>query len=394
MEKIKFVIPFDDMQDGEWKLFFPFKTVYHYGQEIKFTPKRGANMIKNFGVVPDYDLPINILHNDELGVFGHIGELRIGDTGIEWRPQFNDGAIEKIKEKGYKYASPEIWFDDFPGVDGEKYDDVALGIAITPRPRLGKDTLMFSDGEWEKTEDDEEDTEDIMPEVTLNEDQMGELKQNFLQSIGSWFSDLKNGKTYAPAEEEADEQEQEEQSEELKMSEEEKQAFAEQLGVKDTQITELEDKMKELEGKAQKYDEQLKLAEEKAEQERIGKRKLEFAEVAKEIHGLPEAETEFADELMWLEDADVSEGKVHYNTLLNVLRALGNQEKAAELFGEKGHDNDGAVTVTQKIEALVEAKVKEGASYSDAYTQVNNENPELYTEYDKENTKTLRSREE
>ena len=96
MTKIKFVIPFDDIQDGEWKLFFPFKTVYHYRQKIKFTPKRGAEMVGNFGKVPDYELPINTLHDDALGVFGYIKSLRIGDYGIEWLPEFNEGAVEKV----------------------------------------------------------------------------------------------------------------------------------------------------------------------------------------------------------------------------------------------------------------------------------------------------------
>jgi len=163
---------------------------------------------------------------------------------------------------------------------------------------------------------------------------------------------------------------------------------------RDTQILELAEQMKELEEKAQKYDEQLRLAEEKAEQARQDARKLQFTEVAKEIYGLPEMETEFADELMWLEDADDSEDKVHYNALMNVLRALGNQEKMAALFGEKGNDGDNSSEITQKIENLVAAKVKDGASVKDAYEQVFSENPELYTEYDEENTKTLRSREE
>lgn len=400
MEKIKFLIPFDDIQDGEWKLFFPFKTVYHYGQEIKFTPKRGANMIKNFGVVPDYELPINTLHQDSLGVYGCIEALRMGDEGIEWLPKFNEGAIERIKEKGYKYASPEVWLDDYQDVGGDLFDDVALGIAITPRPRLGKDTLVFSNGEWASYEEDEEDTEEIMSEVILNEEQFGELNKTIFAQAGEFFAKL----LWKDEDEDISEDTQEadlQEEQESEMNEEEKQEFAEQLEAKDTQIEakdtqilELAEQMKELEEKAQKYDEQLRLAEEKAEQARQDARKLQFTEVAKEIYGLPEMETEFADELMWLEDADDSEGKAHYNALMNVLRALGNQEKMAALFGEKGNDGDNSSEITQKIENLVAAKVKDGASVKDAYEQVFSENPELYTEYDEENTKTLRSREE
>ncbi len=389
MTKIKFVIPFDDIQDGEWKLFFPFKTVYHYRQKIKFTPKRGAEMVGNFGKVPDYELPINTLHDDALGVFGYIKSLRIGDYGIEWLPEFNEGAVEKIKEKGYKYASPEVIFDGFPGVDGKEYDNVALGIAITPRPRLGKDTLVFSDGEWTIGDDE---MEDEMPDVTLNDEQMGELKEGIFAQLGKTFTKFWNGKP----ESDKPEPEPEPEPEPIALeSEDDSMEFAEQLKEKEQRILELEEAqkasdeaLKALEDKAQKYDEQIRVAEEEAAQARQATRKLEFAEVAKKVYGLPEMETEFADELMWLEDADTSDDKVHYNALMNVLLALGNQEKMAELFSEKGVNSNTPTPVEQKIEKMVAVKVKEGMSVSDAYQLVLSENPELYTEYSKANTKT------
>ena len=392
-EQIEFLIPFDDNASGDgWRKFFPCRTVYHMGQTIDFTVDRAENMVKNFkSRVPDYDLPINTLHADELGVYGHIADLRVGDNWVEWLPLFNDGAVEEIKNKGYRYASPEIIFDGFQGVyDGQVYRDVALAIAITPRPRLGRDTLVFSEGDWKAYEGDDEDKEKIMTELKLSEEQMGELKEGFFAQAGNFFSKLINGNvaTIEPVVE--PEVVQEPKVEDTK--------FAEQLEEKAAEILALEEKqrvqeaeMQELKDKAQKYDEQLKLAEEEAETQRQNARKLSFAETAKEINGLPETELNFAEELMWLEDADASEGKVHYNTLLNVLRALGEQEKTAKLFGEIGNDGSVAKTVNERVDDLVAAKVKEGMGKADAVKAVFADNPGLYKEYDSENTKAIKS---
>jgi hypothetical protein len=405
-KKIEFYIPFDEnIGDGEWKFFFPIAKVHHMGQTIDFTRERGENMVSNFkNKIPDFDLPINILHDDGLGIYGHIADLRLGDRCVEWLPNFNDGAVDEIKAKGYKYASPEIIFDGFQGVyDGKYYSDVALAIAITPRPRLGRDTLVFSEGEWIQMSGDDEDTEEIMPEVKLNDEQFDELNKSIGARIGEFFVKLLGGHEDEvvpdpepePTPEPVVPQETELQEEqEPEMSEEEKAEFAEKLEEKDSKILELEEKMQELEEKAQKYDEQLRLAEEEAEKERQNARKLAFSETAKEIHGLPEMELDFAEELMWLEDADESDEKVHFNTILNVLKALGEQQKTAELFSEKGNDSSTPQSVNEKVDALVAAKVKEGKDIVEAYEEVFGENPGLYKEYDEANTKTLKSKRE
>lgn len=394
-EKIEFYIPFDEnIADGEWKFFFPIAKVHHMGMSIDFTQERGENMVSNFkNKIPDFDLPINLQHNDGLGIYGHIADLRLGEGRVEWLPKFNDGAVKEIRDKGYKYASPEIIFDGYQGVyDGKYYKDVALAIAITPRPRLGRETLVFSEGEWRPLELSNEDTEEIMPEVTLNEEQFGELNKTIGARVGEFFIKLLGGHEDEDVDESKSEPEEKQEVElqekqEPEMNEEEKAEFAEKLEEKDGKILELEDKMKELEEKAQKYDEQLELAKAEAEKERQGARKIAFAETAKEIHGLPEMEVEFAEELMWLEDADESEDKVHYNALLNVLKALGEQSKTAELFSEKGNDGNLPQTPGEKLDALVADKVKDGKSVPEAYAEVFKENPGLYKEYDSENTK-------
>lgn len=144
MGDMEYFVPFS--ADDGWRLYFPVGTVYHRGQKIVFTPKDAEEMVQNFKKrIPDYDLPINILHTDAHGVYGYIADMRATDRGVEWLPQYRDEKKGEIKDKGYKYASPELQFRSYQSVDGGKHNNVALGIALTPRPRLGQMTAVFSE---------------------------------------------------------------------------------------------------------------------------------------------------------------------------------------------------------------------------------------------------------
>jgi cation transport regulator len=155
-EDVTYFVPFSEREDG-WYLYFPVGTVYHYGKKIEFTQKDAQEMVTNFQVhnIPDYDLPVNILHRDEYGVYGYIDDLRFTGNEVQWKPHFREEKIEEIKDKGYRYASPEVRLRRYQALDGDYYDNVALGIALTPRPRLGRATAIFSDDQgWETGEED------------------------------------------------------------------------------------------------------------------------------------------------------------------------------------------------------------------------------------------------
>lgn len=149
MEDWRAFIPFAEREDG-WFLFFPLGDVWHRREKVTFTEADAGEMIANFKEhnVPNYDLPINVLHRDELGIYGNIADLRLADGEVQWKPQWIESKLEELKSKGYRFASPEIWWRDYQSVDGKDYNNVAMGIAITPRPRLGRATAVFSDGEW------------------------------------------------------------------------------------------------------------------------------------------------------------------------------------------------------------------------------------------------------
>ena len=193
-----YFIPFAERDDGYY-LFFPLGTTWHRRRKIEFTADDAEEMVANFKQhdVPGYDLPINILHKDEYGVFGVIEDLRLADGEVQWKPEWRPGKMEEVKSKGYRYASPEVWFEEYQSRDGTIYDNVAMGIAITPRPRLGRATAVFSDdtGEWEFGHIDEKgnytpDVEDYLYELE-RVNSMLQLLRSF-ERVKSLATDARN----------------------------------------------------------------------------------------------------------------------------------------------------------------------------------------------------------
>lgn len=377
--------------DGGWRLYMPFKVIHH-GIRKDFTINDGIEMVSNFKQhVPDYDLPINTLHRDEFGVYGTIADLRVSERGVEWLPLFRDGAVEELVKKGYKYASPEVQFNGYVGVfDGKEYKNVALGIAVTPRPRLGRDTLIFSDsdGEWQEYTEESVAGDEVqeMHRFAFEFPQFRKWAEEKIAAIERVFEQQ-------PAAELSDENNKKEQA----MDEQEMvnvQADDTRLQEKDAEITALQEEKARLQEEQEQM--KVKLAEfeaAKAEAERIAmeemtaRRRLEFAETARQFETVPEQN--FGDELMWLNDADETEGKAHYEKFMNILRALVNQDKAAALFGEAGHEGSGAKTPEERFEMKVKEAMSEGLSRADAIAKVARENGALYAEYDRAVTKTL-----
>ena len=381
----EFLVEFGEAGEGGWRLYMPFKTIHH-GIRKDFTINDGIEMVSNFKQsVPDYDLPINSLHRDEFGIYGTIADLRVSERGVEWMPTFRDGAVDELVKKGYKYASPEVQFNGYIGVfDGKEYKNVALGIAVTPRPRLGRDTLVFSDGEWQEYNDEVEASEQVqeMHRFAFEFPKFKQWAEDRIAAIEHLFEK-------APTEELSDK--------ETTMDEQEKvnvQADDTRLQEKDAEITALQEEKTRLQEEQEQM--KVKLAEfeaAKTEAERVAleekqaRRKLEFAETAKQFTTVPE--DSFGDELLWLNDADTTEDKAHYEKFMNIMRALVNQEKAAALFSEAGHEGNGAKTPEERFEVKIKAAMSDGLSRADAIAKAARENGALYAEYDRAVTKTL-----
>ena len=388
------MVEFGEAGEGGWRLYMPFRTIHH-GIKKNFTINDGIEMVSNFKQhIPDYDLPINSLHRDEFGVFGTIADLQISERGVEWRPEFNDGAIEELVRKGYKYASPEVQFSGYVGVyDGREYNNVALGIAITPRPRLGRDTLVFSDGEWKEYSDEDGSFDEIK-----DLHRMAFEYPNFKQEVEKRIEEIEARLMESPSGEGEELSMEDEKKEGLTPNEtpvEAAEAVDVRLAEKDAALTtlqeekaKLEERTKALEMQLAEFAEARAKAEQVAMEELTARRRLEFAETARQFESV--TEENFGDELMWLNDADQSDGKVHYGLFLRVLKALGNQEKTAALFAEAGHDGNAPSTVQKRFESLVKQAMDDnGITRAAAIEIVARENDGLYAEYDRAVTKTL-----
>lgn len=390
LDDVRFLIPFDEeVSDSGYRLFMPFKKVHHQGVTKDFTQQDGSEMVANFKrPMPDYPLPVNERHDDSVGIYGFIDDLRVGEQGVEWRPKFFEGKEETLKQKGFLYASPEVVFDGYTGVyDGEKYKNVALGVAITPRPRLGRATLVFSEGEWSEFEQvQDEPTEEKM--VEFNEEQVESVKQEVEHNILTFLRDLFVRAEREPEPEPVETVEPEEASQPNVVNLEEmldalRQEFNEKLEEKNAKITELGEALQEKEAALDEVSD----AKQQVETE---KRLMEFAEVAGEIAGLPSEPSEFAGVLMWLSDSDETEEKTYFNQVLVTLKSLGNRERMAALFSEIGHESAVPKTAADRYERMVKEKMEGGASRAEAIQAVFSENPDLYREYNQETVKTIR----
>lgn len=395
MEDWKAFIPFAEREDG-WYLYFPLGDVWHHRQKVTFTEADAQEMLANFKEhnVPNYDLPINVLHRDELGIYGNIADLRLADGEVQWKPQWIESKLEELKSKGYRFASPEIWWRDYQAVDGKDYNNVAMGIAITPRPRLGRATAVFSDGAWWEQE----------PESTLNEvaemltnaikglfaDQDKEedkMTEEFNEELAQGVFERLWNKLTAKTEEGKSEDETEAQdfSEQLEALEEKLRGeFSEKLAEKDAELKALDEAKAKAEEEAQEFSEKF-AAEERQ------RRLAEFSETAKGLN-VPVKAEEFGAILMLFHDADTSEDKAGYNKMIAVVEALGNAEKMATLFAESGSDAVGSEPVV-KLDALIKKRREETKeSLADATVWVAQNYPGVYAEYDKATVKALRSK--
>lgn len=91
-------------------------------------------MVENFERKIRAGVDINIEHMSENGAAGWVKKVESADDGlygeVEWTPM----GEEKVKNKEYKFISPEIDFLHFDPETGAEYTNVLIGAAITNRP--------------------------------------------------------------------------------------------------------------------------------------------------------------------------------------------------------------------------------------------------------------------
>jgi hypothetical protein len=138
-------------KDLTWLHAMPVGTKKHpeYG-ELEFTSERlqrFASNVKN--KVRKIDLDIDYEHKQDAAkgnkAAGWIKDAEVRTDGLWLAAEFTETAQKEIKDGEWKYLSPEF-NDEWTDADGNKYEDVLFGAALTNRPFL-KDLLPIAASE-------------------------------------------------------------------------------------------------------------------------------------------------------------------------------------------------------------------------------------------------------
>ncbi len=132
-----------ECSDTSWIQAVPVGTYQHpsYG-EISFTPDKISNMALNVkNEVRDTQLDVDYDHKSQSGkAAGWIKDAQARSDGLYLQVEWTNTATEAIKNKEYKYFSPEYQDKWKHPKTGKIHQDVLFGGALTNRPFL-KDLL-------------------------------------------------------------------------------------------------------------------------------------------------------------------------------------------------------------------------------------------------------------
>lgn len=164
-------LEFDESTHSTWLQMFPLGKWTHpiYG-EIVMTPKRIEGFIRNFDEkVRGTDIDIDYDHKDFGGkAAGWV--LELADRGpdglwghVEWTPS----AFASLKDREYKYFSPEFADKWTRPSDKKVFTDVLFGGAITNRPFLKEiQPINLSDLPGHYTEQGDEPVEELLKQLS------------------------------------------------------------------------------------------------------------------------------------------------------------------------------------------------------------------------------------
>lgn len=123
----------------EWFHFLPTPGVYthpRYGK-VSITKERNARFVSNFKAgVYQPEIPIDAEHDiKSSGAVAWVKDMRqLPDGSVEARAEWNERGKALMTGDRFKYFSPEIWDSWTNPVTGEVVQDVAVGGAICVRP--------------------------------------------------------------------------------------------------------------------------------------------------------------------------------------------------------------------------------------------------------------------
>jgi phage I-like protein len=203
---------------GSWIQAFPYVEYDHpiHGK-IKMDRERAERMAANVGAnVRGQDLDIDYDHKALRGdAAGWVKKAEARDDGLYIFVEWTKEALTKLKEKAYRYFSPE-YVDKWKHPDGRVFRDVLFGGALTNRPFL-KGILPINLSEMVGEYDPSQSGEGSEGGNQVNREQLEQLANN----LGVEFTDEMSDEDLFAAIAEASVEEPEEESEDEDIEEEE-----------------------------------------------------------------------------------------------------------------------------------------------------------------------------
>jgi len=351
---------------------------------IKITTSDLKEFVKNFKDKIRNDLPINIEHSNREGAVGWFKKLVIkGNTllaNVEWTTK----GRQLLKEKVFKYFSPEFYSTYEDPETRKMYKNVLVGGALTNTPYFkGLKAIVFSEiaskimktlkeillKEPKDLSDEEKETLKKHKEQ-LSETEIEKFKEVFEEEGGEKTEEEKKAEAEAKEKEEAETKEKEEKEAAEKKEAEEK--AAEEKKGSEGMIQLSEAKVKILERNSE---EGVKaMAELRKQTATTYVKSMTFSEKNPKGLLLPKSSEKVVEFLLSLSEEQAKKFK----------EVLGEfPERKSGIFKEVGKDEAGLEgNASDKVNTLVEAKMKDDKSmkYRDALDLVLAENPDLSKE--------------
>jgi len=389
--------------DDPDKMFriLPVGSFKRLGRKAEVTAEKIAEMVANFGTVPDTVLAVNAEHVHDKGKLGDVAAVEARSDGLYARLNWLDEGRQAVSSGKFQYFSPEILWGPID-YDGRQVKNVLMGLALTNQPFFGSSVAMYS------LEDKAEEYRDFSPEQRRMMADKGEAMPDgsfpiataadLSNAVQAWGrSDNQAGvkrhiikraraldrTDLLPADWEGSSKENE------NMSTLDKGTFMEALTeffgqfnkpapapapapiVPVTETEEYKALVRQNEEAQQKLDAQAKEQRIAANVEKFSTGlKVDGWETPKDIPSRLAAVAEF--------DATLADG------LATEFKALAEQAKAGKLFGEIGTSQPGGegASDAEKFQAMSKAKAAEmKIDITEAYRLVAAENPELYKAY-------------
>lgn len=364
-------IKFDEGSTATWIQAMPLGSYEHpvHGT-IEITPERVQQFAQNVKTnVRGQQLDIDYDHKDKSGeAAGWVQDAEARSDGLWLLVDWTKQAAQKIKDKAYRYFSPEFVDEWTHPKNGQTYKDVLFGGGITNRPFL-KDILPINMSEvFAEASDQNTEGETGMDE---------KLRQALAKRFGL-PEDAPEADVLAKVNEEpatSPEQKKEEHKEE----EPQPVAASENAALK--KLAEDNPAIKQLMETVQAQDVALRGLTKSLREKEVDASVTKLSEKAKEKgFALPPTTKEELKKA--LTEAPVQLGETVYSAFEKMLDGVVElKERGSSGTGERQEK-----TAVQKFNELVEAEMKanDKLSYSDATVQAASKDPQLFAEYREE----------